>query len=149
MSTLEQAISLAATLHAGQIDKAGARYILHPLRVMLRMTDDNDRIAAVLHDVIEDCNVTPAALLAEGFSPAVVEAIECLTKLTINGEEEAYDDFIRRVAQNAIARRVKLADLADNMDLSRIPDPTAKDFARVEKYRKAKLMLESLAGPNR
>ncbi len=142
MSTLEHAISLAATLHAGQVDKAGARYILHPLRVMLRMTTDEDRIAAVLHDVIEDCDVTPAALLAEGFSPAVVEAIECLTKLRIDGEEEAYDAFIRRVARNPIARRVKLADLADNMDLSRTPEPTAKDFARIEKYRKASFMLQ-------
>ncbi len=142
MSTLERAISLAATLHAGQVDKAGARYILHPLRVMLRMTTDEDRIAAVLHDVIEDCNATPAALLAEGFSPPVVEAVECLTKLRINSEEEAYDAFIRRVAKNPIARRVKLADLADNMDLTRIPNPTDKDFARIEKYRKAKLMLE-------
>lgn len=143
ISTLERAIALAATLHAGQVDKAGAPYILHPLRVMLRMTTEEDRIAAVLHDVIEDCGVTPEVLLAEGFAPAVVDAISSLTKLTIDGQEEPYDGFIRRVAMNPIARRVKLGDLDDNMDLSRIAQPTSKDFARSEKYRKAKLALES------
>ncbi len=143
MSTLERAIALAATLHAGQVDKAGAPYILHPLRVMLRMTTEEDCIAAVLHDVIEDCGVTPEVLLAEGFAPAVVEAVGYLTKLKIDGVEESYDAFIRRVAMNPIARRVKLGDLDDNMDLSRIAQPTSKDVARSEKYRKAKLVLES------
>lgn len=102
MSTLERAIALAATLHAGQVDKAGAPYILHPLRVMLRMTTEEDRIAAVLHDVIEDCGVTPEVLLAEGFAPSVVEANSSLTKLTIDDEEEPYDAFIVCVAANSV-----------------------------------------------
>lgn len=144
MSTLEHAIAFAATKHAEQKDKAGASYILHPLRVMLRMRTDQDRIAAVLHDVIEDCGVTAEALIAEGFAREIVEAIQYLTKLTIDGEEEPYDAFIRRVAQNPIARRVKLGDLEDNMDLSRIAQPTAKDLARVEKYRRAKRTLEAV-----
>lgn len=141
MSTLERAIALAATAHAGQTDKVGAPYILHPLRVMLRMTTEEDRIAAVLHDVVEDCGVTPDQLIAEGFAPAVVEAVGYLTKLTVDGKEEPYDAFIRRVARNPIARRVKLGDLDDNMDLSRIAQPTERDFARIEKYRRAKLEL--------
>lgn len=141
MSTLERAIALAASFHSGQLDKAGAPYILHPLRVMLRMTTPDEQIAAVLHDVIEDCGVTADALLAEGFEPQVVAAIVALTKQTRNGVEEPYDAFIARVALHPLARRVKLADLADNLDLSRIGSPTAKDLARSEKYRRAQQVL--------
>ena len=143
MSTLEKAIALAATAHAGQTDKAGAVYILHPLRLMMKMKTPETQVAAVLHDVVEDCGITPDMLAQEGFSPAVVEAVIALTKQHVDGVEEPYDAFIRRAAQNAIARLVKLADLEDNMDLSRIPHPTAKDHARVEKYLAAKRVIEA------
>ncbi len=142
MSTLERAIALAATAHAGQRDKAGAPYIFHPLRMMLKMKTPEAQMASVLHDVVEDCGITPAILLAEGFSSEVVEAVGALTKRIVDGVEEPYEDFIRRVVQNPIARLVKLADLEDNMDLSRIAHPTEKDFARIEKYRAAKCVLE-------
>jgi len=142
VSTLERAIALAATAHSGQRDKVDKPYILHPLRVMLKMATVEEQMAAVLHDVIEDCGVTAQQLAAEGFPPAVVEAVVALTKVTVNGVEEPYDEFILRAAQNPIARRVKLADLEDNMDLSRIAQPTAKDYARTEKYRKAKTVIE-------
>jgi len=100
-------------------------------------------MAAVLHDVVEDCGVTPALLAYEGFSPAVVDAVMALTKRHVDGQEEPYDRFIERAAQNPIARLVKLADLEDNMDLSRIAHPTAKDHARLEKYRAAKRVIEA------
>jgi len=142
MSTLERAIALAATVHSGQRDKAGAAYILHPLRMMLKMKTVETQMAAVLHDVIEDCGVTPALLAHEGFPASVIEAVDALTKKIVDGTEEPYDEFIRRAAQNPIARLVKLADLEDNMDLSRIAEPTAKDFARIEKYKSAKAVIE-------
>ena len=138
--TLERAIAIAAMAHEGQVDKAGAPYVLHPLRMMLAVTTPEARIAAVLHDVVEDTPVTLEQLRAEGFSAAVIEAVEALTKR----EGEDYEAFIRRVAPNPIAREVKLADLRDNSDLTRIAEPTEKDRARIEKYRRAIATLQSL-----
>ena len=143
MSTLERAIALAATVHSGQRDKAGAPYILHPLRMMLKMKTLETQMAAMLHDVVEDCGVTPALLAHEGFPASVVAAVGALTKKVIDGAEEPYDEFIRRAALDPIARLVKLADLEDNMDLSRIAQPTEKDHRRVRKYQAAKLVIEN------
>ena len=140
MATLERAIEIAAKAHAGQVDKAGQPYVLHPLRMMLAVTTPEARMAAVLHDVVEDTAVTLDELRAEGFPASVLEAVEALTKR----EGEDYEAFIRRVAPNPIAREVKLADLRDNSDLSRIAEPTERDFARVEKYRRAIGYLEAL-----
>lgn len=133
MSTFEKAIVIASAAHAGQRDKAGAPYILHPLRVMLRMRSEEERIVALLHDVVEDTDWTFNRLYAEGFTRQVVEAIDSVTKR----ESEAYDDFVDRAGRNAIGRRVKLADLEDNADVSRIAQPTEKDHQRIEKYRSA------------
>ena len=133
MSTLERAIALAATAHQGQVDKAGAPYILHPLRMMLTLSGLEDRIVAILHDVVEDTEWTLAGLRAEGFGDAVIDAIEAVTKR----EGESYEDFIQRSAANAIGRRVKLADLRDNSDLSRLAAVTEKDRVRLDKYRRA------------
>ena len=138
--TLERAIAIAATAHEGQVDKAGAPYVLHPLRMMLAVTTPEARIAAVLHDVVEDTPVTLEQLRAEGFPAAVIEAVEALTKR----EGEDYEAFIRRVAPNPIAREVKLADLRDNSDLTRIAEPTEKDRARIDKYRRAIAYLAGL-----
>jgi len=139
MSTLERAIVIAATAHEGQTDKAGAPYVLHPLRIMLRMTTRDERITAVLHDVVEDCDVTLEMLRAEGFSEQVVDAIDSVTKRS----GESYDDFVMRAASNPTGRRVKLADLQDNSDLTRIQHPTERDYERVEKYRRAIEMLNT------
>ncbi len=137
MATLERAIAIAASAHAGQRDKAGQPYILHPLRVMLALQSDEERIAAVLHDVVEDTAVTLADLQAEGFAPAVVAAVEALTKRDGEGRLEA----ARRAAANPIALRVKLADNAENMDLPRIANPSEKDFARLEEYQQVRSLL--------
>lgn len=140
MSTLERAIAIAAKAHEGQVDKAGAPYVLHPLRLMLRLSSPEERIVAVLHDVVEDCGVTLEALRAEGFSETVLAAIESVTRRL----EESYENFVLRAAANPIGRRVKLADLEDNCDLSRLADPTARDRERVEKYRRAMETLRRL-----
>ena len=130
MSTLEKAITIAAEAHTGQIDKAGQPYILHPLRVMLHMTRPEERIVAVLHDVIEDTTLTADDLRSEGFSPQIIEAILALTK---TGHESRID-AAKRATLNPIARIVKIADVRDNMDLSRITNPTALDHERINEY---------------
>ena len=139
MATLGRAIAIAAEAHEGQFDKAGFPYILHPLRVMLRLNSLEDRIVGILHDVIEDTPWTPEMLRAEGFSEAILEALDTVTKR----EGEDYEAFIRRAASNPIGRRVKLADLADNSELSRIAQPTERDRARLEKYARATQYLEA------
>ena len=139
MSTIERAIEIAARAHAGQVDKAGAPYIFHPLRVMLAVKTEEERIAAVLHDVVEDTGMTLDALRAEGFPEAVVEAIDALTKRTGEGRLDA----ARRAAANPIARAVKLADVADNMNLSRIPNLSDKDYARLKEYQQVKALLDA------
>jgi guanosine-3',5'-bis(diphosphate) 3'-pyrophosphohydrolase len=141
MSTLERAIELAARAHAGQRDKGDQPYILHPLRVMQAVSGESERIAAVLHDIVEDTPTTFEGLLAEGFSADVVDAVRALTKF----EGETREQAARRIVGNPIARAVKLADIADNMDLSRIPNPTERDVERLREYEVARGIL--LAGP--
>ncbi|MBK5300885.1 MULTISPECIES: HD domain-containing protein [Gammaproteobacteria] len=131
--TLERAIAIAAAAHEGQVDKGGAPYILHPLRVMLRVNTLEERIVAVLHDVVEDCGISFDDLRNEGFSETVLMAIASVTKVP----DESYEEFVERAAQNPIGRVVKLADLEENSDLSRIAQPSWEDLERVEKYRRA------------
>ncbi|MEV4782724.1 HD domain-containing protein [Burkholderia sp. LMU1-1-1.1] len=137
MATLERAIEIAAGAHAGQFDKAGQPYILHPLRVMLRLTSAHERMAAALHDVVEDTPVSLQQLVGEGFAPEVIAAVEALTKRP--GESRV--DAARRAAADPVARQVKLADNAENMDLSRIENPTERDFARLEEYKAVRAIL--------
>ena len=144
MSTLERAIEIAAKAHEGQTDKAGAPYILHPLRMMLRLSTTDERIAAVLHDVVEDCGVSLDTLRAQGFSETVIQAIDSVTKRPV----ESYEAFVLRAASHPLGRRVKLADLEDNSDLSRIANPTADDLKRTEKYRRAIEIIRALADSN-
>lgn len=137
MSTLERAIQIAAEAHSAQTDKAGQPYILHPLRVMLSLSGNSERIVAVLHDVIEDTAVSLEHLAAAGFSSSELEALEALTKRPNEDRLSA----ARRAAKNEIARLVKLADNADNMEIGRISDPTEKDFARIEEYKAVRAVL--------
>lgn len=143
MSTLERAIEIAAAAHVGQIDKAGQPYILHPLRVMLRVSSEYERMAAVLHDVVEDTHITIDQLIQEGFPAPVIAAVQALTKLPGESRLQAAG----RAALDPIAKVVKLADNAENMDLSRISQPTEKDFARLKEYEQVRaLLLSSSAG---
>ncbi len=140
MDILANAIAIAAKAHLTHpLDKGGAAYILHPLRMMMRMTNDEARMTAVLHDVVEDHKhdgYTFEFLAKEGIPETVIAALRCVTK---TDEEEqlgdaAYADFIRRAATNPIAKAVKLADLEDNMNVLRIADLTDKDVIRLKKY---------------
>ncbi len=137
MSTLEKAIEIAAKAHAGQKDKAGAPYILHPLRVMLSVSGNDERITAVLHDVVEDSDIDFIDLANEGFSSEIIDALRCLTKT----EGESRIEAAYRAVANPIARAVKLSDNADNMDLSRIAQPTEKDYSRLKQYEQVRTIL--------
>lgn len=133
--TLEMAIALAVEKHRGKRDKGGQPYILHPLRVMLAVDTDEERRVAVLHDVVEDTGVTLEDLRALGYPEREVLAIDALTRR--KDRERNYEEFIERARQNPLARKVKLADLADNMDVRRLAvvDDAARE--RLERYRQA------------
>jgi len=144
MATIDRAIMIASIAHAGQKDKAGKPYILHPLRVMLTVASDKNatdeqKIVAVLHDVIEDTYVQEQQLRENGFSENIINAIKSVTKI----EGESRMDAAKRTKLNPIGRVVKLADLKDNMDLSRIENLTAKDLLRVAEYEEVKKFLKS------
>ena len=139
---LEKAVKLAEKAHAGQVDKGGQPYILHAKRVMERCGTEEEKITAILHDVMEDTPYTPDDLRREGFSEEILASLLCLT----HREGEAYMAYIERVCENPLAVRVKCADLEDNMDLRRIPEPAEQDFARLEKYQRAKARIEEALG---
>ncbi len=142
MSTLERAIAIAVEAHAGQKDKAGEPYILHPLRVMMSVATVAQKIVAVLHDVVEDTDWTIDDLRREGFSEEVLRGVNAVT----HREGEKYEDFVRRAGRDPIGRAVKIADISDNLDLTRLPNVTDRDRARAEKYKRA---LEILGMPSR
>lgn len=129
---LEKSIMFATEKHIGQVDKSGQPYILHPLRVMENCPNMETKIVAVMHDVLEDTETTKEDLLK--FLPKhLVNAIVSITKV----ENEAYDDYLKRVGNNYYATQVKLMDLKDNMNLDRLEKIERKDMKRYLKYRKA------------
>ena len=130
---LERAILCAVRWHAGQVDWSGMPCILHPLRVMLRMTDETAMTAAVLHDVVENCGVSLDDLRAEGFPEEVVGAVDAITRRA----DEGYEDYVRRAAAHPIARRIKVADLRDNLERSLRQPAMPENDARVRKYQRA------------
>ncbi len=144
MANLDDAILLAVQAHQRQKDKNGAPYILHPLRVMFRMETEVEMMAAVLHDVVEDTPYSLQNLESAGYPAEVVEAVDALTRR----ENESYEAFVERAEKNPIARRIKKADLEDNMNLTRLGEFNERDVQRLEKYWRAwrKLMGLNPAG---
>ena len=128
---LAQAIKIVTQAHEGQVDKSGIPYIGHVMRVMEAGRTVDEKIVGVLHDIVEDTDWTFERLAREGFPAYIVDAIQCLTKTS---EDEPYDDFIERVKTNPLAVRVKINDLADNMDIRRLATITDKDTTRLNKY---------------
>lgn len=127
----EKAYRLASRVHAGQRDKGGNLYIYHPLAVADMVEKPEEKIVALLHDVVEDTPVTIAELEKE-FPKVIVQAVELLTKQ--KGKDFSRKRYFEKIRENPVARQVKLADLAHNMDLSRIPDPQPRDYRRREQY---------------
>ena len=132
---LERAIEIAVSAHKGVFDKGGNPYILHPLRVMMSLTTKDEKIVGVLHDVVEDSEDWDFdKLKAEGFSNTILDGLRAVTKLS---EDEDYDAFIQRGLVNSIGRAVKIADIRDNLDVTRIGELTEKDLKRLNKYKKS------------
>lgn len=134
---LDKAALICVTKHAGQRDKMGCAYFQHPMRVAMHCTTDAEKIVALLHDTIEDTDVTPDYLLAEGFPREIVDAVLSVTKR----EGESYEDFVRRASQNHIGRVVKLRDLEDNLNALRLDHFDADMAARYNKYLAARRFL--------
>ncbi|MDM8532108.1 hypothetical protein QUF63_13130 [Anaerolineales bacterium HSG25] len=138
MNLLEKAIALAVEKHQGQTDKQGQPYILHPLRVMFQLHGETAQIVGVLHDVVEDTDVTFDDLRSMGFSEVVIAGLDGVTRR----DDETYEEFVARSSADDIAKQVKLADLTDNMDIRRLPNPLSeKDLARLQRYRQAWAVL--------
>ena len=146
---LEKAIKIAVEAHTGQVDKGGNPYILHPLRVMLSLNTEEERIVGVLHDVVEDCKGWSWERLKEqGCSDKLIEALKSVSK-TPDEEKQFkemddpnekmghYLQFIKRAKANKIGRHVKAADIRDNLDISRIDDITNSDINRLRRYKAA------------
>ena len=131
---LDRAKAIATSAHEGQVDKAGKPYIEHPIRVMNMGKTLEEKIVGVLHDVVEDSEWTFEMLEKEGMPKEVMDALKCVTKLS---EDEDYDHFIDRVKSNPLAVKVKLNDLRDNMDITRLGKVTEKDLLRLNKYIRA------------
>lgn len=127
---LNTAIEIAVEAHKGQKQKNGLPYILHPLRLMMQMSTEQEMITAVLHDVVEDSELSFADLKNKGCPAEIITALDCLTHCS----DEHYSDYILRIKKNELARRVKLADLRDNMDVLRLSQLTEKDLARLQRY---------------
>lgn len=145
MNLLGRAIAIAAEAHQRQTDRGGNPYILHPIRMMMRLrTTDHELMSiAIMHDVIEDTPWTFARLQAEGFSDRVIDALRVLTKMS---PDEDYDNFIDRVLTNKDAMLVKLEDLRDNSDITRLKGLRDKDLLRTRKYHAAYIRIsEKLA----
>ena len=141
MATIGRAIEIAVEAHKGQKDKAGMPYVLHPLRLMFKMESNNEKIAALLHDVVEDSDWTLDDLKKEGFNSDVIEAVSLLTR----DEKDSYDEFVQKTVSNPISKNVKIADINDNLDLNRLNVIMDKDIARIKKYHR---ILKSITNTN-
>ncbi|MGJ7437858.1 HD domain-containing protein [Streptococcus equinus] len=130
---------IAKRAHKGQVDKAGAPYILHPETVASFVTKDDEKIVAYLHDVIEDTPCQLRDLENAGFSPEIIKAVDLLTRKT----GQSYKQYLKLVKTNELARVVKLADLKHNSDLSRLTHVTENDIKRLKKYQDAIVFLST------
>ena len=135
---LDKAALICISKHQGQRDKMGCAYFQHPMRVAMRCSADDEKIVALLHDTIEDTDVTPEYLLSEGFPQYIVDAILSITKM----DGESYEDFVARAKGNPIGRAVKIHDLEDNLDVMRLDEVSPDMAVRFTKYLKALRFLK-------
>ena len=133
-----KAIKFAFKAHEGQVDRSGIPYILHPVHVAEKMLTEDTCVAAILHDVLEDTDITEEDLRREGFTGTQIEAVVKMTRKP----DEDYKKKKREIKKNPIATEVKKADLMHNMDTSRLEKITSEDEERYKKYKKALDILE-------
>ena len=129
---VEAAKRLATQMHEGQTDKAGLPYVTHPQRVALRLTTPEAQVVGWLHDTVEDTGLSLSEIEAR-FGPQTAAAVDAISRR----DGESWDDYLDRVKRNPLAREVKISDLIDNSNLSRIPHITMKDVKRQAKYNRA------------
>lgn len=146
MNLLSTAIRFASEKHVDQLDKCGRAYILHPLRMMMRLRTSDDELMAiaVLHDVIEDCSVSFDELRDIGMTDRVIDGIKALTRQP----GETYEQFIDRLSSNIDAMLVKREDLRDNSDITRLKGVSDKDIKRIEKYMNAYRKIDTILSAN-
>lgn len=135
-------MSFAKVVHKGQVDKAGADYINHPMRVASRMKADEERVVAWLHDVVEDCEMIDVKDIRKVFGKETAKAVDAIT----HRKGESWSGYLCRVKKNKVARKVKISDLIDNSNLSRLPVVTEKDVERQAKYNRALVFLMETDG---
>jgi len=138
MATLDKAILIAAQAHQGQKDRYGATYTLHPIRVMMQCETETEMIVAILHDVIEKTERTSEQLREQGFNEEIIEAVDLLTRR----DSQPYMEYIDRLKGNPIARKVKIADIEDNMNPKRMDSLSDKNFEKLARLHKAWLILK-------
>ena len=139
MNIIEKSLEIALRAYSGKKDKAGKTYILHPLRLMAKMQREEEMSLALLHDVIEDSDISAEDLLAEGIPQNIVTAVQALTKQ----DDENYELFIARVLENKLAAKVKKLDIEDNINILRLNSISNKDLERIAKYHKAWQVLNN------
>ena len=139
MNYIERAKAIATAAHQGQVDKGGYPYIGHPAAVASMVEGEDETAVAWLHDTVEDTDMTLDRLREEGFPEEIIRAVDAMTRR----EGEPRGEYLERVKADPIARKVKLADLRHNSDISRIPEPREKDYRRVENYQKEIEFLQS------
>jgi len=137
----KKAMRIAYDAHHGQMDKSGVPYIFHPIHLAEQMLDEDTTVAALLHDVVEDTEITPDELAAQGFPPQIIEALDLLT----HDEGVDYMGYVRRIAANPIAKAVKMADLNHNRDMTRLDEIDDRARRWEEKYSNATRILEGIA----
>ena len=135
----KKALAISFNAHKEQVDKSGMPYVYHPYRVAEQMDDEYSTCVALLHDVVEDTDITIAELKNEGFPQEILDAIALMT----HDDETPYFEYIQQIKKNPIVTAVKLADLRDNSNFERLEKVELKDLKRLEKYREAKRILES------
>jgi (p)ppGpp synthase/HD superfamily hydrolase len=131
MTIVERAVRRALEAHSGQKEENGRAYLLHPLRLMLRMDTEAEMAAAALHDVVEDTDTTLEDLRAEGFPEEVLAAVALLTH---DKRKVPYRTYVQRIAANPVARKVKLADLEDNLNVLRLRKLGVREILRLKQY---------------
>ncbi|NLB21035.1 MAG: hypothetical protein GX829_09525 [Clostridium sp.] len=137
----ERALTLATIKHAGQVDKGGRPYIMHVIRVMQGVEDDDEKIIALLHDLIEDTDFTLDDLKEYEFLDEIIDGVSLLTR----DPEAGYMKYIENLSNNKKARNVKLSDLKDNQDHTRLKNPmTEEGQIRLEKYRAAEAYIRKI-----
>lgn len=136
----KKAINLMFKKHKDQIDKSGIPYVFHPFHVAEQMDDEPTTIVALLHDIVEDTDVTFEELKELGFSDEVIDALKLMT----HNKDIDYYDYVEMISKNPIARKVKIKDLEHNMDTTRLDKIEDKDVKRLEKYKKCHNYLTSI-----